>query len=151
MSDSVYDFTRRVVQHYALGRSLANLIFYHDATAEEKAAIRMTCRLIEARLSPEQIDDIRKHAQIDLRNPAIPTKGWLRELEQPRPGRAQFIVGFDMQHDHDDCYDEIMTAGAHLPESRPWNPDKPRYWRGGRMVIIPCRLIESACAIVRHQ
>jgi hypothetical protein len=50
MSDDVYDLTRRVVHQYMVGRSLANLIFYHDGTAEERAAIRMTCRLIAKRL-----------------------------------------------------------------------------------------------------
>ena len=69
MSDDIYDFTRRVVHQYMMGRSLANLIFYHDGTAEERAAIRMTCQLIARRLLPGQIADIRKYAQIDLQNP----------------------------------------------------------------------------------
>lgn len=36
MSDDIYDFTRRVVHQYIMGRSFANLIFYHDGTAEER-------------------------------------------------------------------------------------------------------------------
>jgi hypothetical protein len=129
MSDDVYDFTRRVVHQYMMGRSLANLIFYHDATAEERAAIRTTCQLVARRLSQEQIDDIKEHAQIDLQNPEIPTKSWVVERSKnpkPRPDGPTFYIG-NIQTDPDDCYDEITTARNHLPDARPYNPEEPRF------------------------
>jgi hypothetical protein len=135
MSDDVYDFTRRVVHQYMMGRSLVNLIFYHDATPEERSAIRMTCQLIAKRLSQEQIDDIRQHAQIDLQNPEIPAKSWVVELARnpkPRPAGPTFVIG-NIRSDPHDCYDEITTAGDHLPDARPWKPDKPRFSLRERM------------------
>jgi hypothetical protein len=129
MSDDVYDFTPRVVHQYMVGRSLANLIFYHDGTSEERAAIRMTCRLIAKRLSSDQLEGIIQYAQIDLTNTLIPTKSWLLNLQKnpkPRPDGPTFVVA-SLGNDQDDAYDDILTAGNHLPEARPWNPDKSRY------------------------
>jgi hypothetical protein len=137
MSDDVYSFARRVVHHYMIGRSLANLIFYHDAAPEERAAIRLTSQLIAKRLSQEQIDDIKHHAQIDLQNPQIPAKAWVVELSKnpkPRPGGPTFVIG-NIQTDDHDCYDAITTAGNHLPDARPWNPDKPRFTLRERMRV----------------
>jgi hypothetical protein len=109
----------RAVHQYMIGRRLANLIFYCEGTP---AAIRMTP-------SEKQPDDILEHAEIDLRNPLIPTKPWLLDLaknREPRPGGPSFIVG-TLGNDHNDPYDDIITAGNHLPDARPWDPDKPRY------------------------
>lgn len=90
----------------------------------------MTCQLIARRLLPEQIADIRKYAQIDLHNPEIPAKAWVVELgknPKPRQDGPTWVIG-NIQTDHDaDGYDNITTAGNHLPDARPWNPEQPRF------------------------